>query len=206
MMTKRQIEEFAVGYPYPTDYVEVILKKYDFDKDKANQALCKTYDEVVKEVQGYSTQMSGCESCQGDEDLYLTNDESKEAIFDEEKIGVDDTFIDLNDLDSEVTLNWKWCYDECTMKITYDGNLVALLHKGDEDIYDGVFIEQFEVLNQYKGKGYGTNIMKIILSGIKECYVLPESQSAETFWENLGFERESHQEGDVWHYLKTDEI
>ena len=39
-MTKRQIEKFAVGYPYPTDVVEDILQKCKFDKDKANEILC----------------------------------------------------------------------------------------------------------------------------------------------------------------------
>ena len=50
-MTKRQIEKFAVGYPYPTDYVEILLKKYNFDKAKTHEVLCKTKDEVSKEVQ-----------------------------------------------------------------------------------------------------------------------------------------------------------
>lgn len=39
-MSKRQIEKFAVGYPYPTDYVEDILKKCNFDKFKAHNILC----------------------------------------------------------------------------------------------------------------------------------------------------------------------
>lgn len=50
-MTKRQIEKFAVGYPYPSEYVEILLKKYNFDKAKAHEILCKTKDEIWLEVQ-----------------------------------------------------------------------------------------------------------------------------------------------------------
>lgn len=50
-MTKKQIEKFAVGYPYPTDYVEILLKKYDFNKQKVHEILCSSRDIVVKEVQ-----------------------------------------------------------------------------------------------------------------------------------------------------------
>ena len=39
-MTKRQIEKFAVGYSYPTDVVEDILRKSGFDKNKAHEILC----------------------------------------------------------------------------------------------------------------------------------------------------------------------
>ena len=38
--TKNQIEKFAVGYAYPTNVVENILRKSDFDKDKAHEILC----------------------------------------------------------------------------------------------------------------------------------------------------------------------
>lgn len=41
-MTKRQIEKFAVGYPYPTDYVEDILQKCNYDKEKADEVLCRS--------------------------------------------------------------------------------------------------------------------------------------------------------------------
>lgn len=80
MMTKRQIEEFAVGYPYPTDYVEVILKKYDFNKDKAHEVLCKPLEEVVIEIQNYSKQSSGCDCCQGDEALYWKDNENNAFV------------------------------------------------------------------------------------------------------------------------------
>lgn len=49
-MNKQQIEKFAVGYPYPTDYVEVLLRKYDFDTIKVHEILCKSYREVFMEV------------------------------------------------------------------------------------------------------------------------------------------------------------
>ena len=50
-MTKNQIEKFAVGYPYPTDYVETLLKKYNFDTTKVHEILCSDKAEVIKEVQ-----------------------------------------------------------------------------------------------------------------------------------------------------------
>ena len=50
-MTKRQIEKFAVGYPYPTDYVEILLKKYNYNKSKVHEILCQNREEVMKEVQ-----------------------------------------------------------------------------------------------------------------------------------------------------------
>jgi len=50
-MTREQIEKFAVGYPYPTDYIEDILRKCEFDKEKAHRILCGTYKDVVKVVQ-----------------------------------------------------------------------------------------------------------------------------------------------------------
>ena len=40
IMTKNQIEKFAVGYAYPTNVVEDILRKSDFDKNRANEVLC----------------------------------------------------------------------------------------------------------------------------------------------------------------------
>lgn len=80
MMTRKQIEEFAVGYSFPTDYVEIILKKYDFDKERVHQILCKSYDEVVKEVQDYSVQLHGCNCCQGDEALYWKDDENNAFV------------------------------------------------------------------------------------------------------------------------------
>lgn len=50
-MTKKQIEKFAIGYPYPTDYVEIILRKCNFDEEKTHLILCKDYNEVVEVVQ-----------------------------------------------------------------------------------------------------------------------------------------------------------
>lgn len=38
-MTNNQIEKFAVGYPYPTDWVEDVLIKCNFDLDKAKKIL-----------------------------------------------------------------------------------------------------------------------------------------------------------------------
>ena len=50
-MTKRQIEKFAVGYSYPTDYIELLLKKYDFDTEKVHNILCGSRDMVFSEIQ-----------------------------------------------------------------------------------------------------------------------------------------------------------
>ena len=50
-MTKGQIKKFAVGYPYPTDYIEILLKKYNFDTEKVNNILCGTKEVVVAEIQ-----------------------------------------------------------------------------------------------------------------------------------------------------------
>lgn len=50
-MTREQIEKFAVGYPVPTDWVAALLYKYDYDKDKAHEILCKAKKEITLEVQ-----------------------------------------------------------------------------------------------------------------------------------------------------------
>ncbi len=49
-MTRRQIEKFALGYPVPTDWVAVLLEKYDYDKDKVHEILCKGKEEIVVEI------------------------------------------------------------------------------------------------------------------------------------------------------------
>lgn len=38
-MTRSQIEKFAVGYPYPTDVVEIVLKSCDYNQDTAHEIL-----------------------------------------------------------------------------------------------------------------------------------------------------------------------
>lgn len=53
-MTKGQVEEFAVGYPYPTDYIEILLTKYRFDTVKVKEILCRSYQEVIRNVQDSS--------------------------------------------------------------------------------------------------------------------------------------------------------
>lgn len=50
-MTRNQIEKFAVGYPVPTDWVAALLHKYNYDKDKVNEILCGSKEEIRKEVQ-----------------------------------------------------------------------------------------------------------------------------------------------------------
>jgi flagellar biosynthesis protein FlhB len=49
-MTRRQIEKFALGYPVPTDWVAVLLEKYDYDKDKVHEILCKGKEEIAVEI------------------------------------------------------------------------------------------------------------------------------------------------------------
>ena len=50
IMTKRQIEKFAVGWPYPTDDVEAVLKYCDYNTEEANEILRDT-QETMKIVQ-----------------------------------------------------------------------------------------------------------------------------------------------------------
>lgn len=50
-MTREQIEKFAIGYPVPTDWVAALLYKYDYDKDKVHEILCKSKKEITLEVQ-----------------------------------------------------------------------------------------------------------------------------------------------------------
>lgn len=108
---------------------------------------------------------------------------------------------DIKGMSHELTLDWITYYDDSTMEITYEGNAVALLSLGDENMFDGPYIEQFEVLNCYKNQGYGKTIMTVLLSEMEECYVLPKSEEAMEFWEALGFAKEYDGVGEpVWHY------
>lgn len=50
-MTREQIEKFAVGYPVPTDWVAVLLDKYNYDKNKVHEILCRSKEEIVAEIQ-----------------------------------------------------------------------------------------------------------------------------------------------------------
>lgn len=49
-MTKSQIEEFAVGYPYSTDYIEILLISHDYNKEKVHEILIQPQIKVVEEV------------------------------------------------------------------------------------------------------------------------------------------------------------
>ena len=49
-MTKSQIEKFAVGYPYPTDWVEDVLKECNYDKVKADNILQSKYKTMTAVV------------------------------------------------------------------------------------------------------------------------------------------------------------
>lgn len=51
IMTKEQIERFAVGYPYPTDYVEHLLRNNNFDVEKVHRILCGSGEGAVSKVQ-----------------------------------------------------------------------------------------------------------------------------------------------------------
>ncbi len=51
IMTKQQIEEYAVGYSFPTDYIEILLKRYNYNSERVQEILNKSYNEVVEEVQ-----------------------------------------------------------------------------------------------------------------------------------------------------------
>lgn len=52
-MAREQIEKFAVGYPVPTGWVAVLLEKYNDDKNKVHEILCKSKDSIAKEVREY---------------------------------------------------------------------------------------------------------------------------------------------------------
>lgn len=49
-MTRNQIEKFAVGYPVPTDWVAVLLEKYNYDKNKVHEILRKCKTDIENEV------------------------------------------------------------------------------------------------------------------------------------------------------------
>lgn len=49
-MTRNQIEKFAVGYPVPTDWVAVLLEKYNYDKNKVHEILCRSKTDIASEV------------------------------------------------------------------------------------------------------------------------------------------------------------
>lgn len=126
----------------------------------------------------------------------------EETMLDQEKFELrKSTLESINDLKSELKLDWITFYDDTILEITYEGNTVALLSLGDKNIFDGPYIEQFEVLNSYKNQGYGKAIMTVLLSEVEECFVLPKSVEAMKFWESLGFTKEYDGVGEyVWHY------
>lgn len=67
-MTKNQIEKFAVGYPFPTDWVETVLECCDFDTDKANMILQirNRTEEIIQRKEVESTSMTcGITDCCG---------------------------------------------------------------------------------------------------------------------------------------------
>ena len=49
-MTREQIERFAVGYSVPTDWVAVLLDKYNDDKNKVHEILCGSKEEMAMEI------------------------------------------------------------------------------------------------------------------------------------------------------------
>lgn len=50
-MTREQAENFAVGYPVLTDWVVVLLDKYNDDINKVHEILCRNNNEIAIEVQ-----------------------------------------------------------------------------------------------------------------------------------------------------------
>ena len=50
-MNRQQIEKFAVGYPVPTDWVAILLYKYNYDTMKVHEIMCKNQSELLEEVQ-----------------------------------------------------------------------------------------------------------------------------------------------------------
>ena len=54
MVTRGQMEKFAVGYPVPTDWVEMLLDYYNNDINKVHLILLKTKEQIVLEMQKIS--------------------------------------------------------------------------------------------------------------------------------------------------------
>ncbi len=50
-MTREQIEKFAVRYPVPTDWVAVLLDKYNDDINIVHEILCKSKEDIASEIQ-----------------------------------------------------------------------------------------------------------------------------------------------------------
>lgn len=50
-MSRQQIEKIAVGYPVPTDWIAILLYKYNYDTAKVHEILCKNQSELLEEVQ-----------------------------------------------------------------------------------------------------------------------------------------------------------
>ena len=65
IMTKNQIEKFAVGYPYyPTDYVEAVLKVSNFDTEIAEEIL-DDKEKTLAIWQNGTIMIDGITSCCG---------------------------------------------------------------------------------------------------------------------------------------------
>ena len=58
MTKQQQIEEYAVGYSYPTDYIEILLRRYNYDTERVHEILLKSYNEVVEEVQNANSHVT----------------------------------------------------------------------------------------------------------------------------------------------------
>ena len=50
-MTRKQVEKFATGYSVPTDWVAVLLDKYNDDINEVHEILCKNSNDIAMEVQ-----------------------------------------------------------------------------------------------------------------------------------------------------------
>lgn len=63
-MQKTEIEKFAVGYPYPTDWVEIVLIYFDYDTEKADKALLNS--NIAEDIINNTTNMDcGITECCG---------------------------------------------------------------------------------------------------------------------------------------------
>lgn len=63
-MTKKQIEKFAVGFPYPTNWVDYVLKVTNFDTEIAGEILYNK-EKTEQIIQNGTIMIDGVTSCCG---------------------------------------------------------------------------------------------------------------------------------------------
>ena len=62
IISKNEIEKLAVGYPYPTAWVEIVVRKYDYDLEKIKEILSSNA-KVKKAIEGTTEMNAGVTYC-----------------------------------------------------------------------------------------------------------------------------------------------